>query len=128
MESTRQRKFSSLIQKELAYVFQREYRHLFPNQLISVTTVRMSPDLGTAKVYISAIGGGSEVVDVLRHETKSIRYSLAKRIRNQVRVIPEISFFYDDNIQYAENIDKILSELNIPKTPKKGDLEEEEED
>ena len=119
MESTRQQKFSRLIQKELAYVFQREFTHLFPNKLLSVNTVRMSPDLGLAKVYVSAIGGGKEVLETLQLETRNIRYSLAKRIRNQVRVIPEIAFFYDDTIAYSNRIDEILSDLDIP---------EEEED
>ena len=101
MESTRQQKFSRLIQKELAYVFQREFTHLLPNKLLSINTVRMTPDLGSANVFVSAIGGGEEIVKILQVETKNIRYSLAKRIRNQVRVIPEINFFYDDTIAYS---------------------------
>ena len=123
MESTRQQKFSRLIQKELAYVFQREYSHILPNMLLSVNTVRMSPDLGVAKVYISAIGGGEEVLGKVQVETKNIRYSLAKRIRNQVRVIPEIIFFYDDTIAYSSKIDDIISNLDIPE-----EKEDEEED
>ena len=102
MESTRQQKFSRLIQKELAYVFQREFTHLLPNKLLSVNTVRMSPDLGLAKVFVSAIGGGEEVIETLKNETRNIRYSLAKRIRNQVRVVPELAFFYDDTIAYSK--------------------------
>lgn len=122
MESTRQQKFSRLIQKELAYIFQREFTHLLPNKLISINTVRMSPDLGFAKVFVSAIGGGEEIVDVLRPEVKTIRHSLAKRIRNQVRVVPEIAFFYDDTISYANRIDDILSGLDIPEeTPDEED-------
>ena len=123
MESTRQQKFSRLIQKDLAYVFQREYSHLLPNMLLSVNTVRMSPDLGVAKVYISAIGGGEEVLKKVQAETKNIRYSLAKRIRNQVRVIPELIFYYDDTIAYSSKIDDIISNLDIPE-----EKEDEEED
>ena len=123
MESTRQQKFSRLIQKDLAYVFQREYSHLLPNMLLSVNTVRMSPDLGVAKVYISAIGGGEEIIKPLLIETKNIRYSLAKRIRNQVRVIPELIFYYDDTIAYSSKIDDIISNLDIPE-----EKEDEEED
>ena len=91
--------------------------------LLSVNTVRMSPDLGVAKVYISAIGGGEEVLGKVQVETKNIRYSLAKRIRNQVRVIPEIIFFYDDTIAYSSKIDDIISNLDIPE-----EKEDEEED
>jgi len=123
MESTRQQKFSRLIQKEIAYVFQREFTHLLPNKLLSVNTVRMSPDLGLAKVYVSAIGGGKEIVNILQVESRNIRYSLAKRIRNQVRVIPELAFFYDDTIEYSDRIDQILSGLDIPEAPEEDETE-----
>ena len=126
MESTRQQKFSRLIQKELAYVFQRDFTHILPNMLLSVNTVRMSPDLGVAKVYVSAIGGGEEIIKPLLIETKNIRYSLAKRIRNQVRVIPEILFFYDDTISYSNKIDDIISKLDIPKENDNQDEKDED--
>lgn len=126
MESTRQKKVGRLIQKELANLFQREFPHLIPNTLISINTVRMSPDLGFAKVYISAIGERKEgVLEKLNLEIRTIRHTLAKQIRNQVRVIPEIAFFNDDSLEYASKIDDILANLDIPE---EKDEEESEED
>ena len=125
MESTRQKKMARLIQKELANILQKEFPHLLPNTLISVNTVRMSPDLGFAKVYVSAIGEKKEaLIDKLSYENKSIRHALAKSIRNQVRVVPEIAFFNDDTLDYASRIDDILSGLDIPAAPE----EEKDED
>ena len=115
METTRQKKVGRLIQKELAQIFQKDFPHLLNNTLISVNTVRMSPDLGLAKVYLSAIGDQKEaLIDTVNLESRKIRHILAKSIRNQVRAIPELAFFNDDSIEYASRIDEILSNLDIP--------------
>lgn len=128
MESTRQKKVGRLIQKELAILFQKEFPHILPNTLISVNTVRMSPDLGLAKVFLSAVGERKEgVVDKVNLEHKTIRHALAKSIRNQVRVIPELAFYNDDTLDYASNIDDILANLNIPPAPKKEEEEDEDD-
>lgn len=124
MESTRQKKVARLIQKELATLFQREFPHFLPNTLISINTVRMSPDLGFAKVFVSAVGEKKDdLVEKLSEESRTIRHSLAKQIRNQVRVVPELAFFNDDTLDYASRIDDILSNLDIPPAP-----DEDEED
>jgi len=119
MESKRQQKFARLLQKELAEVFQRDVSHLFNGAYISITTVRTSPDLGVVKVYLSMLlaKNGSEVLRVVRENTKAIRHALAQRIKKQVRVIPELIFFLDDSAEYAAKMDKIISTLDIPPAP-----------
>ncbi|MBF8963303.1 30S ribosome-binding factor RbfA [Pontibacter sp. FD36] len=126
MESKRQQKFSRLIQRELAEIFQREVPHLFGGAYISVSVVRMSPDLGLARVYLSVMNakdGIEMLLQELRVNTKTIRHLLAQRIKKQVRVIPELVFFLDDTAEYAAKIDKLFSGLDIPPAP-----EEDEED
>jgi ribosome-binding factor A len=126
MESKRQQKFSRLIQKELAEIFQREVPHLFGGAYISVSVVRMSPDLGLARTYLSVMNakdGNEMLLQELRVNTKTIRHLLAQRIKKQVRVIPELVFFLDDTAEYAAKIDKLFSNLDIPPAP-----EEDEED
>ncbi|EJF11435.1 MULTISPECIES: 30S ribosome-binding factor RbfA [Pontibacter] len=126
MESKRQQKFSRLIQRELAEIFQREVPHLFGGAYISVSVVRMSPDLGLARVYLSVMNakdGNEMLLQELRVNTKTIRHLLAQRIKKQVRVIPELVFFLDDTAEYAAKIDKLFSGLDIPPAP-----EEDEED
>ncbi|PVY40428.1 30S ribosome-binding factor RbfA [Pontibacter virosus] len=126
MESKRQQKFSRLIQKELAEVFQREVPHLFGGAYISVSVVRMSPDLGLARVYLSVMNakdGNEMLLQELRVNTKTIRHLLAQRIKKQVRVIPELVFFLDDTAEYSAKIDQLFANLDIPPAP-----EEDEDD
>lgn len=125
MDSKRQQKFARLIQKELAEIFQRECAHLFQGAYISVTAVRVSPDLGVAKAYLSLLlnPNGRDLLSEIKLQTKTIRHELAKRIKNQVRVIPEIIFYLDDTAEYAAKMDKIISDLDIPVAPAQQDEE-----
>lgn len=128
MESTRQQKYSRLLQKELADIFQRATSHLFSGVYVSVTTVRVSPDLGAAKVYLSLMvtkDPKASMAEIKTH-TKTIRHMLAQRIKSQVRIIPELQFYLDDTAEYAAKMDKLISGLDIPPAPEEN--EEEEED
>lgn len=110
MDSQRQLKVSRLIQKELGEVFQRETRMLFGNALITVTQVRVSPDLGVAKVYVSLfnVPDNKALLESIKANTKEIRNKLSDRIKKQVRIIPNLVFFHDDSLDYAMRIDELL--------------------
>jgi ribosome-binding factor A len=110
MDSVRQSKVSRLIQKELAIYFMAESKTIFPGRLITVTMVRISPDLALAKVYLSVFPKKKDedfVAEVSQH-SKHIRAILGRGIRHQVRVVPELAFYLDDSIDYLEHIDKLL--------------------
>ena len=111
MESTRQKKVSRLIQKELAGIFQLKAREYAPGRLVSVTVVRMSPDLSLAKVFLNIYpsSGKQEVLDNLKDHTGRIRFELGQKIRTQLRIVPEIAFFIDDSLDYIDNIEKLLN-------------------
>ena len=123
MESKRQQKFARLLQKELAEVFQRDVSHLFNGAYLSITTVRTSPDLGVAKIYLSMLlaKNPQEILATVRENTKAVRHALAQRIKSQVRVIPELIFFLDDSAEYAAKMDKIISDLDIPAAPEEDE-------
>lgn len=124
MDSKRQQKFASLLTKELAEVFRRDLPHLFAGTLPpSITALRVSPDLGVARVYLSVLlaENPQAQVDVVADHTKEIRFALAKRVRNQMRVVPDLSFFLDDSAAYATRMDKVLNDLNIPPAPPEDD-------
>lgn len=110
MDSTRQLKVSRLIQKELGTIFQRDARNMFGPVMITVTQVRVSPDLGVAKVYVSLYPVKDKEAALVRIKTKTIeiRKSLGEQIKKQVRVIPNLMFFLDDSLDYAEHIDDLL--------------------
>lgn len=110
METLRQNKISRLIQKELASYFQVESRSHFQGKMISVTQVRVSPDLALAKVYVSVFpwNEAEDFIGYISQHTKIIRNALSHKIRHQVRVIPELVFYRDDSMEYADRIDKLL--------------------
>jgi ribosome-binding factor A len=112
MESTRQKKVSRLLQKELGTIFQQNAT-LFEGKMITVTVVRISPDLSVAKVYLSFFPPKKEKdadpLSLVRRHTSQIRYELGQKIRNQLRIVPELSFFEDDSLDYIENIENLLS-------------------
>lgn len=111
MDSTRQNKISRLIQKELSDILlklAKENRGI----MVSVSIVRVSPDLGIAKAYLSVFPSekATEVVEHLNSNVKAIRFELGSRVRHQLRIIPEIRFYIDDSLDYIDNIDKLLRE------------------
>lgn len=110
MDSTRQLKVSRLIQKELGEIFQRDVKILFGSALITVTQVRVSPDLSVARVYVSLfnVPDTNILLTQIKTHTKDIRTKLAERIKKQVRIIPNLVFFLDDSLDYAIKIDELL--------------------
>ena len=98
MESKRQQKFAGVLQEELAQVFQREGGAFLPNTLVTITRVRVSPDLAVAKVYLSFFNTTNTTLSIntVNAHAGEIRYKLGARIRHQVRVVPELTFFVDD--------------------------------
>ena len=110
MDSTRQQKFARLIQKEVAEIFQFDVKGKFGAIMITVTQVRVSPDLGVAKIYVSLfpVKEKGKVLEIIKKNTHEIRGLLGKRIRHQARVIPELIFYVDDSLDYAERINELL--------------------
>ncbi len=128
MESKRQQKMASLLQQELAQVLQRDLPHLFGGGLVpSISTVKVTPDLGVARIYLSLLIGNDapERLDAIKEHTKEIRFALGKRIRSQVRVVPELTFFHDDSAAYAAHMDSVLSKLDIPAAEPEADDNDE---
>ncbi len=111
METTRQNKICRLIQKDLSEIFQLKTREFFNNAMITVTIVRISPDLSVAKVFLSIFSPKEKSENIMplvnAHKTE-IRHQLALKLGKQLRVVPSLEFFLDDSLDYIENIDKLL--------------------
>ena len=109
METTRQQKISRLIQKELSDIFQRQTQGTH-GVLVSVSAVRISPDLSIARGYLSIFPSekAQEILNNINANTRQVRYELGTRVRNQLRIIPELRFFIDDSLDYIERIDELL--------------------
>lgn len=112
MATTRQEKVARQIQKDLGEIFQQKSRSHFENKMITVTVVRMSPDLLIAKAYLSIYPSknSEKILELIREHANEIRYDLGNRIRHQVRKIPELKFFIDDSLDYIDRIDELLKD------------------
>jgi ribosome-binding factor A len=114
MESKRQQKFAGVIQQDLAAIFQREGINYLPNTLITITKVRVTPDLAIARVFLSFFNNGNSqlALQTIKLHANEIRYKLGARIKDQVRIIPQLEFFVDDTSDYVERMDKIFDKIS----------------
>ena len=110
MPSVRQEKLASLIQRELAQIIQRESIHLPTGVMVTITTVRMSPDLSFARIYLSILGGDDPegVVEQVNIDKGYYRRLLGKALGKVLRIIPDLQFHLDDSLDYAEQINELL--------------------
>lgn len=95
-------------------IFLKETKSIFGPSLITVTQVRITPDLAIARIYISLmiIGGGSkeELMQLIRTNTPDLRRRLGLREGKQLRIIPQLEFYLDDSLDYIENIERLLKQ------------------
>lgn len=108
--STRQNKISRLVQRELADIILKLNKAKFPGKLISVSVVRVTKDLGIARIYLSIFPSefSEEILAELKVLTKLIRGDLGRKLGKSLRVIPNLEFYIDDSLDYIDNIDKLL--------------------
>ncbi|MBQ3753144.1 MAG: 30S ribosome-binding factor RbfA [Prevotella sp.] len=109
MQETRQNKIARLLQKELSIIFQEQTRAMH-GVMVSVTRTKISPDLSICTAYLSIFPSerGEELLQNIELNLKSIRYALGQRVRNQLRIVPELRFFLDDSLDYIDRIDELL--------------------
>lgn len=128
METTRQQKIARLLQKELSEIFRKETAKV-GNVIVSVSAVRVSPDLSIARAYLSIFPSdkGQMLIDSINNSAKQIRYDLAQKVRYQLRKTPELFFHLDDSLDYIEHIDNLLGKT-IKKDEADGDGNDESQD
>lgn len=109
LQATRQEKINRLIQKELSEIFRLETAKT-NGVLISVSHVRVSPDLSVARIHLSIFPSerGQELLTNINGNATAIRYDLSQRLRHQLRRTPELTFYIDDSLDYIEHIDQLL--------------------
>lgn len=110
MEGKRQAKIARLIQKELSEIFRRQTQAL-GGVMVSVSAVRVSPDLSIAKAYLSIFppAQAQQILDNIVRQTKTVRYELAQAVKQILRKCPDLQFYLDDSLDYIENIDRLLA-------------------
>ncbi len=117
--SMRQQKIARQIQRDMADIFSKEAASFLQGTMVTVTAVRVSPDFGYAKIYVSVakiyvsvfpFDRSTAVMAVLDKQNWLLRRSLGQRVHNQLKTVPEIQFFLDDSLEYIDNIDQLLRE------------------
>ena len=110
MDTTRQKKVSRLLQKELSIIFQKEVPALLGNVITSITIVRVSPDLANANIFVSIfpVDDPKSALKVIKDNSRLFRKHLGVSIRNQLRIVPILEYFLDDSVAYTEEIDRLL--------------------
>ena len=108
--STRQLKVAREIQKDLAEIIRGKGMAAFGGAMVTVSEVRISPDLSVAKVYVSIFPStkATAVMEQLGEETSRLRGELGRRVSKQLRIVPELVFYLDDSLDYVEHIDELL--------------------
>jgi len=112
METLRQSKVARLLQRDLGDIFINEARHLLDGAMVTVTKVRVTRDLSSARIYLSIFASKNKEAQLkkISSQVKEIRHNLAMRIKNQVRIIPELHFHLDDSLDYIDHIDELLND------------------
>ncbi|MDE5797381.1 MAG: 30S ribosome-binding factor RbfA [Muribaculaceae bacterium] len=116
MEGKRQAKIARMLQKELSEIFRRQTAAM-GNVIVSVSAVRVSPDLSIAKAYLSIFPPekSQQILDNIKQQSKTVRYELAQAVRQTLRKCPDLAFYLDDSLDYIDNIDRLLG--SSPITP-----------
>lgn len=116
MESKRQQKVGRQIQKDLGEIFQKDANHLTHGAFVTITAVRVTPDLGIARAYLSFLPEKNKktLLETIQENTKFIRLKLADRVRHQLRIVPHLQFYLDDTAEYAAKMDLLFSNIVIP--------------
>ena len=119
MDSKRQQKYGKLIQKDISEILRLNFSEVYKGGLATVTLVKMSPDLGLAKIYVSILGlaNPQQFFDDINERKNEVRKILGNKIGKQVRRIPELAFFHDNIEEEARRVDKLIDNLEIPPEP-----------
>ena len=109
-ETTRQQKVARQIQKDLAEIIRARGMAAYDGAMLTVSGVKITPDLALAKVYVSVFPStkAEAVMDRLGDETSRLRGELGRRVAKQLRIVPELAFYLDDSLDYVEHIDELL--------------------
>ena len=94
----------------MADIFLKKGNELAHGKLVSITKVRVSPDLSFAKIYLSIFPAANqeEILKTIEEHSSKIRFELGHKIRTQLRIVPDIAFHIDDSLDYIDKIDKLL--------------------
>ncbi|MFZ1703969.1 MAG: ribosome-binding factor A [Saprospiraceae bacterium] len=130
MESKRQLQLGELIRRHFSPVFLQEGNYIYGPAIVSVSLVKVTPDLSLAKVYLSIFNTEQkeEVLQKIINHTHILKQGLTARIKNHVRRIPQIHFFIDDTADEMYNVDRLFDKIKTMYPPSKNENPSSEEE
>jgi len=110
LKPIRQNKVARLLQKEMGELFEREFRDLLHGTLITITNAEVSPDLSITKIYFTVLGKIKpvEALEILMTNKTPLRKGLSSRVKNQMRIVPDLRFYIDDSYEAVARIEELL--------------------
>jgi ribosome-binding factor A len=130
MESKRQKQVARVVQQYMNDIFLKEGKEITEDALVTISQVKMTPDLQVARVYVSIYNSKhpDEIMHYIQVNAKTLRHLLGQRIRHQLRKVPELSFFKDDTLDEVFKLEEIFRELNEEKQDGEGEADPASED
>jgi ribosome-binding factor A len=121
-EGKRQKQVSGLLMQELSGIFQRLGLTMIDGGLISITAVKVTPDLLEARVYLSLfqVKDAAAVMKKIEDRSWEIKRDLAEHVKHQLRRIPVLQYFHDDTLDHADRMDALFRKLKEEKPPEEG--------
>lgn len=109
-ESTRQQKIARQLQRDLAEIIRSKGMAAYGGAMVTVSEVRITPDLSLAKIYVSIFPSSKAeaVMEIIRNTSRQLRGELGRLVAKQLRIVPELAFYQDSTLDYAEHIDELL--------------------
>ena len=125
-ESKRQKQVGKLILEEMSDIFQREGINIINGGMVSISGVSVTPDLLEARIYLSLfqVQDPEELLQDIKAKTGELRNQLGRRVRNQLRRVPELKFFKDDTLDHVFKMEELFKEINKDRKPENNDEEE----
>ena len=129
LEGKRQKQVATVIQKDLNEIFQRMGLTMLHGGMISIATVKITPDLFDARVYLSffQVQDQQEALKHIQEKAWEIKKELTARVRHQLRSMPQLTFYIDDTLDYVDKIENLFKEIkkNEAENPIKGEVKED---
>lgn len=116
-EGKRQKQVAALLRAELSNIFQKLGLNIIHGGMVSISSVKITPDLFEARVYLSfyQVASQPDALKLIEDRAWEIKRDLVSSIRNQLRSMPQLSFYIDDSLEYVDKMDALFREINDSK-------------
>ncbi|PWT76446.1 MAG: 30S ribosome-binding factor RbfA [Bacteroidetes bacterium] len=112
-EGRRQKQVAALLSEELSSIFQRIGLNMLDGGMVSISSVKMTPDLAEARIYLSLfkVKDRKETMKKIEERAWEIKKELVNSIKHQLRIMPQLSFYLDDTLDYVDKMESLFKEI-----------------